>query len=120
MSIGAVRVARLHGVFNVLAGLWPVIHRRSFEAVFGPKGDWWLVYTVAGLMICIGGAQLSTETGPGAVRQMRRVGMGCSATLGIIDAVYVARGRISPMYLLDAVAETGWLVAWGRARILPS
>ena len=34
------------GAYYVASGLWPIFHRRSFEAVTGPKKDWWLVVTV--------------------------------------------------------------------------
>jgi hypothetical protein len=108
----AVRVARLHGAFNVLGGIWPLVHMRSFEAVLGPKVDRWLVYTVAGLMGSIGAAQLASTADPPSVRQARRIGMGCAATLGAIDLIYVPRRRISSSYLIDALAEAGWLIAW--------
>jgi hypothetical protein len=110
--IRALQLARLHGAFNVLGGLWPLVHLRSFEAVLGPKVDRWLVYTVAGLMVCIGTAQLASSTDPASVRQARRLGIGTALTLGGIDLVYVPRRRISPMYLVDAAAEAAWLVGW--------
>ncbi len=31
-------------------GLWPLVHRRSFEAVTGRKTYWWLVNTVGSLL----------------------------------------------------------------------
>ena len=43
-----VELARTHGVANLAGGLWPLLHIRSFEWVFGPKTDRWLVKTVAG------------------------------------------------------------------------
>lgn len=104
-------IARLQGVFNLVSGIWPLADMRSFEGFLGPKTDRWLVYTVAGLLISTGVAQLSAADEP-AVRQARRMGVGCAATLGAIDIAYAPRGRISRMYLLDAVAESGWLVAW--------
>jgi len=112
--IRALPVARLHGAFNAAGGLWPLVHLRSFEAVLGPKVDRWLVYTVAGLMVCIGTAQLTSSAHPASVRQARRLGVGTALTLGGIDLVYVARRRISPMYLVDAAAEAAWLLAWAR------
>ncbi|OBH18338.1 hypothetical protein EHH44_00755 [Mycolicibacter terrae] len=110
--VGAARLARLHGAFNVVGGLWPLLHLRSFEAVLGPKVDRWLVYTVAGLMVAIGTAQLASATDAAGVRQARRLGVGTALTLGGVDAVYAPRGRISRVYLVDAVAEVGWLLAW--------
>jgi hypothetical protein len=93
-------------------GVWPLAHTRSFEAVFGPKVDRWLMYTVAGLMTSIAAAQLFSIADSASVRQARRIGMGCAATLAAIDLIYVPSRRISPTYLLDALAEAGWLAAW--------
>jgi hypothetical protein len=108
----ALTIARLHGAFNISMGVWPLTHTKSFEAVFGPKVDRWLMYTVAGLMTAIGAAQLSSTQDVASVRQARRIGMGCAATLAAIDLIYAPGGRISRTYLLDAVAEAGWLTVW--------
>jgi hypothetical protein len=113
----AMRLARLHGLFNVAGGVWPIIHIRSFEAVLGPKVDRWLVYTVAGLMVSTGTAQLAATAEEESLRQARRVGIGCAATLAVIDLIYVPRRRISPMYLFDALAESGWLIAWSTTSL---
>lgn len=111
-------LARAHGVFNVLGGAWPLLHRRSFEAVFGPKADEWLQYTVAGLLVTSGLSQIRASCSPEGVRHAARTGMSTAAVLLAIDLVYVPRGRIAPTYLLDALMEAGWLMAWykcGRA-----
>jgi hypothetical protein len=110
----ALVIARLQGAFNTVGGLWPIMHIGSFEAVLGPKADRWLVYTVAGLMVCIGAAQLATTADPASIRQSRRIGVGSALTLGAIDVLYVAKGRISKTYLLDALLEGGWILAWAR------
>ncbi len=34
-----------HSAFYVATGIWPVLSRRSFEAVTGPKREDWLVKT---------------------------------------------------------------------------
>ena len=110
--VRAVTLARAQGAFNVASGLWPLAHMRSFEAVLGPKVDRWLVYTVAGLLVCIGAAQLTCTADGAGVRQARRLGVGTALTLGVVDVVYVPRRRISRMYLVDAALEAGWLLAW--------
>lgn len=106
-------LARLQGSFNVINGLWPLVHMRSFEAVSGPKTDKWLVRTVSGLLITIGLEQLRAATRPGSDDSARRLGIGTAATLAAIDLIYVGKGRISKLYLLDAVVEMlilrGWL-----------
>jgi hypothetical protein len=40
------------------------------------------------------------------------LGAGAAAGLGLIDLVYVARGRISPVYLLDAALQLPIAAAW--------
>jgi hypothetical protein len=115
--VRAVILARAHGAFNVAGGLWPLAHIRSFEAVLGPKVDRWLVYTVAGLLVCIGAAQLTTAEDRPSVRQARSLGIGTALTLGAVDAVYVPRRRISRMYLVDAAMEAGWVLAWALESI---
>lgn len=107
-------LARSHGAFNVLSGLWPLLHRPSFEAVLGPKTDYWLVNTVAGLLVVNGLVQLSTTTSAEGLTAARRVGLGTASTLVLIDLIYVSKGRISPVYLLDATAEIFWIAAWAR------
>lgn len=82
--------------------------------MFGPKVDRWLVKTVAGLLIVNGLAQLSCRRSDDAVRVARRLGVGTAVVLAAIDLAYVPTGRISPMYLLDAAVELGWIVAWAR------
>lgn len=57
------RLGRWHGAFNIAGGAWPVISVRSFEAIFGPKTDRWLEYTVAGLLVSSGACQLPCGTG---------------------------------------------------------
>jgi hypothetical protein len=55
-------LGRAHGVANVVGGLWPLLHISSFEMVFGPKTDRWLVKTVAGLLMVNGLTQLTTSS----------------------------------------------------------
>jgi hypothetical protein len=48
------------------------------------------------------------------------VAAGSAAALATIDTVYVAKRRISPVYLLDAVAEIALVVGWARLWSLSS
>jgi hypothetical protein len=104
-------LSRAQGGFYVVTGLWPVVHRRSFEWVTGPKVDRWLVYTVGGLLVVIGYAQRRAST-PRDWRHARRLGAGTAGTLLLVDVVNVSRRRIRPTYLLDAAVEAAILVGW--------
>ncbi len=105
------RLAQAQGAFNVLGGLWPLLSIRTFEAVYGPKVDRWLEYTVGGLLTTVGGAQLVSRDAD-QLRVARLLGVGTAATLLVVDLVYVPKGRISRMYLQDAACEVAWLAAW--------
>jgi hypothetical protein len=106
------------GAFFVTTGLWPILHMRSFEAVTGPKTDKWLVKTLGGLIAAVGAAIVVGRSEH--ARMLPVLGAGAAAALGAADVVYVAKKRISPVYLLDAVVEAGligaWLLATSRAR----
>lgn len=108
-------VALGQGVFNLVGGLWPLLHLRSFERVFGPKTDVWLQQTTGGLLVAAGATQLATTADREGRRQARLVGLGTALTLLAVDLVYVPKGRIRPTYLLDAAMQTGWIAAWLRS-----
>ena len=101
------------GVYYASTGAWPLVHMRSFLRVTGPKTDLWLVRTV-GLLILVIGATLTLA---GIRRQVSpetvRLAIGAALALAGIDVVYAAAGRISKIYLLDAVAEVALLLLWG-------
>jgi hypothetical protein len=105
------RVLLAQGGYYVATGISPFVSRRLFEALTGPKREWWLVQTVGCLVTVIGGALLSgawrRETSP----ELLGVAVGSAASLAGIDVVYVARGRIAPTYLIDAGAELGLIAA---------
>jgi hypothetical protein len=105
-------LGRLHGLFNVVAGVWPLVDMRSFEAVSGPKVDTWLVRTVAGLMVVNGLTQITAPSTPEGLATSRRLGIGTALTLAAVDLRYGSTGRIRRVYLLDAVVEAGWVAAW--------
>jgi hypothetical protein len=108
------QMSRLHGALNIVGGVWPLVHARSFEAVFGPKVDRWLERTVAGLLVSVGLVQWKAGTTEGWPHA-RRLGVATAGTLLAIDLVYVPRGRIRWTYLIDAMEEgaliAGWVVA---------
>lgn len=113
-------VALAQALYYIPTGIWPLVSIGTFQQVTGPKTDLWLVKTV-GLLISIVGAALTMaglrrRMGP----EIPLLGIGSAAALTAIDVVYVAKRRISPIYLLDALGEVvligGWIVALGRRR----
>jgi energy-converting hydrogenase Eha subunit E len=107
------RVAPLtQGIFYVATGLWPIIHLRSFESVTGPKIDKWLVRTLGGLITAVGATLIVGAFERRASRSLRMLGISSALALGLADVVYAARGRISKVYLGDAVAEGAMVASW--------
>ncbi|MBE2320619.1 hypothetical protein DVA67_031960 [Solirubrobacter sp. CPCC 204708] len=96
-------------------GLLPFVSRRAFEAVTGPKREWWLVQTVGAVVTVVGGTVASAAARRRVTPEVLGLAAGSAASLAAIDVVYVARGRIAPSYLLDAAAQAGILVALARA-----
>jgi hypothetical protein len=97
------------GAYYVATGLLPFASRRAFEALTGPKREWWLVQTEGALVTVVGGAALSAGARRAATPELVAVAAGSAATLAAIDVVYVAKGRIPPIYLADAAVELGLL-----------
>ncbi len=109
------QAALIQGAFYVLTGAWPLVSYGTFEAISGPKTDTWLVKTVGLLLTTVGCVELLAavrdEVGPSE----RILGCGIAMVLAAVDLGYVGRGRISKVYLADALAEFGIVAFWLRS-----
>jgi hypothetical protein len=103
------------GVIYAVSGVWPILNLPTFEKITGPKVDGWLVKTVGALIATVGVVLLSAAQRNRVTPEMAALGAGCAASLAAIDVVYVAKGRISPIYLADAVMEAGIIAGWAFA-----
>src|SRR6185503_914398 len=116
------RLATAQGLYYMVAGLWPVLHLDSFQAVTGDKTDLWLVKTVGLLIAVIGAAVFASRNRPSLFPETFVLAAGSAGVLGAVDVVYALRGVISKIYLLDAVPEAAlvavWSVLW-RRRAMP-
>jgi hypothetical protein len=104
--------AAAHGFFFLVMGLWPVVSLRTFEAVSGPKTDHWLVITVGWLIAIIGAALLLAAVRRNVGLEMFTLGIGAALALAGVDVVFVIKRMISPVYLLDVVAEALFITLW--------
>ncbi|MDB1090030.1 hypothetical protein PJ985_20945 [Streptomyces sp. ACA25] len=105
-------LALAHGAFNVIGGLWPLLHRRSFEWFFGPKTDQWLQTATGALLVSTGISQIAAASTAEGQAHARRAGLGSSLSLLSVDLLHVPRGTIRPTYLVDAALEAAWIAAW--------
>lgn len=113
---GASTLAVVQGVYFASTGAWAVLDSQSFQAVTGPKSDVWLVKTVGVAVGVIGGVLGLAGWRRRVTPEVRLLAVGSALGLAAIDVVYVAKGTISKVYLLDAVAEIGLAAAWAAAR----
>jgi hypothetical protein len=95
----------------VATGVAPLVSRRAFEAVTGPKREWWLVETVGLVVTAVGAGLVGAAASDRVTPEIKVIASGCAAGLAAIDVVYVARGRIAPTYLADAAVEVALLGA---------
>ena len=103
------------GVYYLGTGVAPFISRRAFEAVTGPKKEWWLVKTVGVLVTAVGAGVAAAAARERVTPEITTIAVGCAGGLAAIDIVYVARGRISPAYLADAAVQIALLAAHAHA-----
>lgn len=110
-------VARGQSVYYLTTGVWPLVSARTFQAVTGPKQDFWLAQTAGALIGVIGAAVglAASDTRSLRSREIRTLAVGSALSLAAVDVVFVARRRISPIYLADAAVEVGIAVGWGIA-----
>jgi hypothetical protein len=96
---------RLQGAWYLLSGGWALLHRSSFEAVTGPKRDYWLVQAIAGLTMAIGAVLLLPAREQEAERRARLLSALSALAFAGVELRHGLPGRIRPIYLLDAVGE---------------
>lgn len=110
------RIASLQGAYFLATGIWPLVSRRTFERVTGPKVDFWLAQTVGVLVGNIGAALLLGARHGRVSAPLEILGASSAAGLGGVDVIFSLRGRIAKTYLLDAAVEALILAGWIRAR----
>jgi hypothetical protein len=112
-------VSLAQGLYYAATGLWPLVSMKTFERVTGPKRDDWLVKTVGLLIAAVGLTLVRAGQRARVHEEIRFLAALTAAALAAVDVTYVARRRISPVYLLDAVPEV-LLLAWWHRHAPPS
>jgi hypothetical protein len=108
------RAAKLQGSYFLATGLWPLLSRRTFEMVTGPKADFWLAQTVGVLVATVGGTLVLAERRKRLTHELMFLGVTTAAGLGCVDVFFVLRGRIPKVYLADAAVEAMLVAEWIR------
>jgi hypothetical protein len=106
---------KILALYYCVTGVWPIVHLRSFYAVTGRKSEGWLVQTFGALICGIGAVLLGNPPREGR-RIQESVAAAAGGALIASEVAFVARRRISPIYLADAALETLLLLALRRRR----
>ncbi|HEX2222439.1 MAG TPA: hypothetical protein VHK06_07920 [Candidatus Limnocylindria bacterium] len=96
---------RLQGAWYLVTGAWALLHRPSFEAVTGPKREYWLVQATAGLTMAIGAVLVLPSPEPMAGRRARLLSLLSALAFAGVELRHGLPGRIRAVYLLDALGE---------------
>jgi hypothetical protein len=116
-------------VYFLVTGLWPLISIHTFILVTGPKtdhlptgreADHWLVMTAGVLITSVALSLLVAAWNRRASAETITVAIGAAAGLTAIDIIYVYRGVIQPIYLLDGAIEIALLMAWALVLLAPT
>ncbi len=102
------------GIYYLVTGLWPLFHIKSFEKLTGPKMDKWLVKMV-GLLAADIGLIILLAKGESYIPTLAVLS---AASFAGIDAYYSLKGRISKIYLGDAVLQAIFILGWLTAMYL--
>lgn len=113
MTLRSVLLAQ--GGYYAVTGAAPFLSRRAFEAVTGPKHDWWLVQTVGAVVAPVGAGLMAAAVSGRTTPEVTGIAAGCAAGLAAIDVYHASAGRISRMYLVDAACQATILVGLARA-----
>jgi len=100
------------GIYYLLTGIWPLVSIGSFQKVTGPKTDLWLVKMVAALIVVIGSVLIAAGWRGHSSEEVVILAIGSAIAFLIVDVFYALRGVIAQIYLGDAIAELGILIAW--------
>jgi hypothetical protein len=105
-------IAGLNAAYLVTTGVWPLLHRSSFERVTGKKEEFWLVRTVGGLAAATG-----VSLGLAVVRDSKTpetslLALSTGIVFGLAD-ISAARQE-SRVYLADTALQLAFGTAWLR------
>jgi hypothetical protein len=109
------------GVYFAVTGIWPLVSIDTFQMVTGRKTDHlvtgnetdhWLVNTVGALVAANAVVFLSAAWYRRTTIDVAILGLCTAIALSAIDFVYVSRGTISAVYLVDAAVEVLLIILW--------
>jgi hypothetical protein len=114
------RIARVQAAYYLVAGLWPLVSIRSFEAVAGRRRDHWVTRSNGLLIAAVGAAVGLYSLTPRLSRRVRLVGMVFPLALAAADVAFAWPATRKRAYLADAALSLATAGAWWRSSRLES
>ncbi|HLP03502.1 MAG TPA: hypothetical protein VK163_15855 [Opitutaceae bacterium] len=115
------QIVRTQAWYYIVTGIWPLLHRGSFEAVTGRKLDYWLAQTVGALLAATGLVLLSVVRSGRLTREIALLGGSNALVIFVFDVIGARQPLSTPLYLADAVLElaaiAAWIWAWRTRRV---
>jgi hypothetical protein len=105
-------VGFVQGGYYILTGLWSLVSIETFQLVTGPKTDIWLVKTVGLLVIVSGLVFIRSAVRRSFPPETVLLAVGNALALAVIEFIYTGIGRISGIYLADAILELIFAGTW--------
>lgn len=105
------RIRRIQAAYYLATGVWPLIHRRSFEAISGKKHDFWLAETVGAITAAVGLTLALAGKREDASPEITLLGVGTAAGFAAVDFAHGLKRQISAVYLIDGVLQLAIIAA---------
>jgi hypothetical protein len=99
------QISRAQGAYYLTTGVWPLVHRRSFEAISGRKHDFWLAQTVGAITAAIGLSLVLAGRRKHVSAETTVLAVGTATGFAGIDITYGLKRRISAVYLVDGFLQ---------------
>jgi hypothetical protein len=103
------------GAYLLIGFAWPMFGSKSFQKVTGRKEDMWLMSGIS-MQLAIAGTAIAGAAATDRITpEIAGLAIGTSASLAGLSIVNVARQRVGPVYLIDAIGHLtiagGWLAS---------
>lgn len=102
----------VQGIYYVAVGLWPLLGPVSFIGATGPKPDLWAMHATATLLVAVGLTVALASVRRVGHAELRLLALAVPLALLVIDVVHVVLGDVAPVYLVDALAQALFALAW--------
>jgi hypothetical protein len=112
------KLALAHGAYLLAAGLWPLLHPRSFAGVTSPKPGGWLARSVGLCRANLGAALLAAGARGKVAQELRLAAASTALTVAAMDFWSAGmRRRLSPVHLVDGLVELCFASAWAASEL---